>query len=82
MIPTESTSQPTPHFPASETDSITQQHASINEKRASDSIYSGKCMQLIWNEVGRLTLLGVIRTEEDKWFFAYRKAVRILSGDD
>jgi hypothetical protein len=51
-------------------------------QRSADSLYFSRCMQLIWNEVDRLTSLGVIRSEEDKWFFAYRKAVRILEGEE
>jgi hypothetical protein len=56
--------------------------STIVANRPAHSLHIGRCMQLIWNEVDRLTVLGVIRSEEDKWFFAYRKAVHILEGNE
>ncbi|MDO1444680.1 hypothetical protein Q0590_00380 [Rhodocytophaga aerolata] len=85
MFTSEPISQQTPSFPTTETapDRIQScDSASAIVKKSADSLHIGRCMQLIWNEVDRLTVLGVIRTEEDKWFFAYRKAIRILSGDE
>lgn len=85
MFTSESISQQTPYSPANEMapDRIQPSNsASSITKRPADSLHIGICMQLIWNEVDRLTALGVIRTEEDKWFFAYRKAVCILSADE
>jgi hypothetical protein len=85
MFTSEPISQQAPSFPTTEMAPDRNQpcdSASTIVKRSADSLHIGRCMQLIWNEVERLTLLGVIRTEEDKWFFAYRKAVRILEGDE
>ncbi|QHT65403.1 hypothetical protein GXP67_01280 [Rhodocytophaga rosea] len=85
MFTSEPISQQTPSFLTSETakDRIqTSESESFIVKRQADNLHIGRCMQLIWNEVDRLTALGVIRSEEDKWFFAYRKAIRILSGDE
>ena len=85
MYSTEPIPQTPSQFPISQSAPTTLEQniepSTINKIPESD-FYFNKSLQLIWNEVNRLTRLGVIRSEEDKWFFAYRKAIGILSGDE
>jgi hypothetical protein len=84
MHSTEPISPQSSAFAIPEQDLVTPQPCvpPVVVKISADSLYFSRCMQLIWNEVDRLTTLGVIRSEEDKWFFAYRKAVCILEGNE